>query len=167
MKLPLQLIITGTGNSNLEKELREAARKWPDKFACHIGYSEELAHLIEAGSDAFLMPSRFEPCGLNQMYSLVYGTPPIVARTGGLNDSVTNTTRKTLKSGQATGFFIDELDAPGLTRSVREAMGLFASRDVWQRIQLAGMRQDFSWNHSAHEYIRLYQEMTRQIPVDA
>ncbi len=160
MKLPLQLIITGTGNSNLEKALRQAAEKWPGRFACHIGYSEAVAHLIEAGSDAFLMPSRFEPCGLNQMYSLVYGTPPIVARTGGLNDTVTETTKETLKNGQATGFFIDELDATGLTRSVREAMGLFTSREVWQRIQRAGMRQDFSWNHSAGEYIRLYREMT-------
>ncbi len=159
MKLPIQFALAGTGNSHFEDALRKAASQWPGKFACHIGYNEKLAHLIEAGADAFLMPSRFEPCGLNQMYSMVYGTPPIVSRTGGLNDTVTETTKQTLKNGSATGFFIEEMTPAGIHRAVQLALGIFSTPKVWRSLQLAGMRQDFSWEHSAREYIELYAQM--------
>ena len=160
MKLPIQLVLAGSGDSLLEGALRKAAGTWPEKFACYIGYNEKIAHLIEAGADAFLMPSRFEPCGLNQMYSLAYGTPPIVSHTGGLADTVTETTKQTLKTGKATGFFIDKMDAGGINRAVQTALSIHSAPKAWRNLQLAGMRRDFSWEHSAREYIELYEQMT-------
>ncbi|HBS26274.1 MAG TPA: glycogen synthase GlgA [Gammaproteobacteria bacterium] len=158
MKMPIQLVIAGTGNTAFEDALRDAMKKWPDKLSCHIGYDEELAHLIEAGSDTFLMPSRFEPCGLNQMYSLMYGTPPVVSRTGGLIDTVTDTTNTTLKAKTATGFFLHSMDITGLVSTIDNALKIYQQPNIWKSIQRNGMNQDFSWQHSAKEYIQLYKK---------
>jgi starch synthase len=130
------------------------ATRYPDRVAVHIGFDERLAHLIEAGADLFLMPSRFEPCGLNQMYSLRYGTVPLVRATGGLADTVRNFDPA---SGSGTGFTFDEYSAQALLGTLRRALGVFMDRRTWQRIQQAGMRQDHSWAASARRYVEVYE----------
>jgi starch synthase len=121
-----------------------------------IGYDEPLAHLIEAGADLFLMPSRFEPCGLNQMYSLRYGTPPIVFKTGGLADTVVDANAATLDDGTATGFVFDTPEVTALQETVRRALELYRQPAQWRRLQQAGMRQSFDWSESAGHYLALY-----------
>ena len=158
-KLPIQIVIVGTGDKEFELALQDAAREWPDKLACYIGYDEKLAHLLEAGSDAFLMPSRFEPCGLNQMYSQAYGTPPIVSQTGGLLDTVVDATKSNLKKGTASGFFLPTLDERGLLMAIERALDCYQNSTCWGNIQLSGMKRDFSWRHSGKDYISIYQEL--------
>jgi len=121
-----------------------------------IGYDEALAHQIEAGADLFLMPSRFEPCGLNQMYSLRYGTPPIVFRTGGLADTVVNTNEATLADASATGFVFDIPDVASFLDAIRRALDLYRQPTPWRRLQQTGMRQSFDWSDSAGHYLALY-----------
>ncbi len=158
-KLPIQIVIVGTGDKEFEKALQDAALKWPDKLACYIGYDEKLAHLLEAGSDAFLMPSRFEPCGLNQIYSQAYGTPPIVSQTGGLLDTVIDATKSNLKKGTASGFYLPTLDERGLLIAVGRALDCYQDSTCWDGIQLSGMKRDFSWKHSGRDYISIYQKL--------
>ncbi len=117
-----------------------------------IGYDEALAHRIEAAADIFLMPSRFEPCGLNQMYSMRYGTIPVVSAVGGLADTVTDANAATLADGSATGFVMDGDDAAALTAATRRALTLRGDPRAWQQLQIAGMNRDFSWRHSARAY---------------
>lgn len=159
MEMPIQLIVVGTGDPKFAEALEEAAEEYPQQMAVHIGYDEELAHWIEAGSDAFLMPSRFEPCGLNQMYSQAYGTPPIVSQTGGLVDTVTNATAENCLEQTATGFYLDSLDTNGLVEGVELAVEFYRDLENWQQIQKNGMSRDFSWSKSAKEYIHLYQDV--------
>ena len=121
-----------------------------------IGYDEPLAHLIEAGADLFLMPSRFEPCGLNQMYSLRYGTPPIVFKTGGLADTVVDADAATLADGSATGFVFDTPDVAAFVGAIRRALDLYRQPEAWRRLQQTGMRQSFDWSESADRYLALY-----------
>jgi starch synthase len=158
-KLPIQIVIVGTGDKEYEKALQDAALKWPDKLACYIGYDEKLAHLVEAGSDTFIMPSRFEPCGLNQMYSQAYGTPPIVSQTGGLLDTVIDTNKSSLKNKTASGFFLPTLDEQGLLTVVERALDCYQDSHCWGNVQLNGMKRDFSWRHSAKDYMSLYQRL--------
>jgi starch synthase len=124
--------------------------------AVRLGFSNELAHRIEAGADIFLMPSRYEPCGLNQLYSLKYGTVPVVHATGGLADTITNVTDETLAAGTANGFSFDTYNSTALADTLNCACQMFANRAVWEQLIRTGMRQDWSWNHSAREYDRLY-----------
>ncbi len=159
MELPIQIIIVGTGNPEFAAELEAAAEKYPQQLAVHIGYDEEIAHWVEAGADAFLMPSRFEPCGLNQMYSQAYGTPPIVNPTGGLADTVTDATAENIENGTATGFYLKSLDTKGLSNSISNALEQYRNLEVWQKIQKQGMNKDFAWSNSAREYIHLYQDV--------
>ena len=159
MDLPIQIIIVGTGNAEFAAELEAAAEKFPQQLAVHIGYDEEIAHWVEAGSDAFLMPSRFEPCGLNQMYSQAYGTPPIVSPTGGLADTVTDTTPTTIADGSASGFYIEDLTVESLVKAINSAVEHYSELEHWQQIQKQGMNKDFSWSNSAKEYIFLYQDL--------
>ncbi len=159
MKRPVQLVIQGSGNSDLERALQDAQRRWPTRLRLNIGYSETTAHRIEAGADAFLMPSRFEPCGLNQMYSLRYGTPPIVRRTGGLADTVVDASPAALADGQANGFVFDEPSAEALVAAVDRAVALFERPKLWRALMRAGMKQDFSWQRSAERYLQLYEEL--------
>ena len=156
---PAQIIILGTGEPILEKALLALSRKHPHHFHAVIGFDEGLSHLIEAGSDIFLMPSRFEPCGLNQMYSMLYGTPPVVTATGGLADTVTDLTPDSLKNGSATGFVFKELTAENLLLTVKRAITTYHNKKVWRQLQLNGMRRDFGWELSAKAYLALYTQL--------
>ena len=148
--------LIGAGHGYFEQRLRQLAEQYPERVGVYIGYDEGLAHLLEAGADMFLMPSRFEPCGLNQMYSLRYGTPPIVYFTGGLADTVTDTNTETLKQGKATGFVFYEPTTSALLAAIQRALGYFAQPKIWQNIQKTGMKHDFGWQHSAQQYLDLY-----------
>ena len=154
--LPAQLVVLGTGDKALEKQYALLARKHRDRCAAVIGFDERLAHLIEAGADIFLMPSRFEPCGLNQMYSLRYGTPPVVHATGGLADTVVDCNEDTLAAGTANGFVLTEPTAPALLAAVRRAVSVWRDRARWRELQENGMRLDFSWQAGAQRYRDIY-----------
>jgi len=132
--------------------LRELQAAHPDKLSATIGFDDELAHWIEAGADIFLMPSRFEPCGLNQMYSLRYGTVPIARATGGLADTVRDASEP-----DGNGIRFTEYSPAALVEAVRRALELFRNPKQWKRLQQAGMRQDFSWDASAREYVKVYE----------
>jgi len=161
LKTPVQLALLGGGDKHLEQAFLGLEEAHPGQVAVHIGYNEGLAHLTEAGADLFLMPSRFEPCGLNQMYSMHYGTPPVVYATGGLADTVVDCTPETLADGTATGFVFDTLTAGGLTEAVQRALELFKDKKAWQQLQLNGMKADFSWERSAAAYLDLYRKLIR------
>jgi starch synthase len=161
-KRNMQIIIVGTGQPRLEEELSRAAAQHPEKLGIHIGYDENLAHLLEAGADAFLMPSRFEPCGLNQMYSLRYGTLPIVRRTGGLADTVVDTTDTTLSDGTATGFVFRDASPQALLLAIERALALYKQPTLWNKVMRVAMKQDFSWSQSAKRYLELYQGVLRE-----
>jgi starch synthase len=155
----VQLVIQGEGDRALEQQLLDEAKRRPDQLGVRIGYDEGRAHLIEAGSDLFLMPSRFEPCGLNQMYSLRYGAVPIVRRTGGLADTVVDTNNDTLAQGQATGFLFDQPDADTLWGAIERALTLYRQDGAaWQQLMRTGMTQDLSWEASSQRYTAFYQE---------
>jgi starch synthase len=159
LKMPAQLAILGSGDHALERTLVANARSHPGAMAVQIGFHEGLAHLIEAGADIFLMPSRFEPCGLNQMYSQLYGTPPVAHATGGLVDTIVDCTEENLAEGTATGFLFTDATAEDLADAVARAVELYRQPDAWRRIQLAGMSRDFSWRASARRYLELYQSL--------
>ncbi len=152
----LRLVLLGSGQANFEQALMKLARQHPDRVFVEIGYDEPLAHLIEAGADLFLMPSRFEPCGLNQMYSLRYGTPPIVYRTGGLADTVVDVDAAASASISPNGFVFDTPDPTALLGAIRRALALYRQPAAWRRLQQAGMRQSFDWADSAARYLALY-----------
>jgi starch synthase len=154
-----QFVFVGTGESDLCLRLESLTKKYPDKVFTYLGYSEKLAHLVEAGSDMFIMPSRYEPCGLNQLYSLAYGTPPIVRNTGGLADSVTDTNEQTLASGKATGFIFNEISSEELTQAIERAITFYNDKSQWMKIIKNGMNQDNSWVKSANRYIALYKSL--------
>jgi len=156
------LVVLGTGDKLLEAALRKASKENPGNIGLHIGYDEPLAHRIEAGADAFLMPSRFEPCGLNQIYSLRYGTVPVVRRTGGLADTVVDATAQTLADRTATGFFFDAPTAPALWDAMERAIQHYREPELWQQLIETGMSQDFSWRRSAERYIDLYARVLAQ-----
>ena len=158
----LQLIVLGAGDPALEHRVRDMVTAFPKQVAAFIGYSEGHAHLIEAGSDMFVMPSRFEPCGLNQMYSLRYGTPPVVHRTGGLADTVIDASDATLADGTATGFVFDHDDPLALREALVRALEHYAEPATWARLVRQGMAQDLSWQRSAREYLDLYTSLIRE-----
>jgi len=156
LELPIQIVTLGSGEPEYERALRAAAMKTPERVAVLVGYDEAIAHRIQAGVDVFLMPSRFEPCGLSQMYSLRYGTVPLVRRVGGLADTVIEATPDTLAAGTATGIVFDAPTPASLVQAVKRALALRHNARLWKQMQLTGMRQDFSWQHSASEYLQLY-----------
>jgi starch synthase len=162
VKQNAQLVVLGSGDGQLETALRKAAVKYPRNIGVFIGYDEALAHQIEAGADIFLMPSRFEPCGLNQIYSQRYGTVPIVRHTGGLVDTVTDTTPETLANKTATGFSFQAATPAALGETVQRALLYYREPDTWTQIICAGMKQDFSWKRSAEQYIELYETVLSQ-----
>ncbi len=153
----VQFSFLGTGDKTYERFLGDLSARHPNRVAAKIGFDEELAHRIEAGADVYLMPSRFEPCGLNQMYSLRYGTVPIVRAVGGLADSVTDTSDETLADRKATGFRFEAYRSDELSRQVDRALRLYRDQTKWRQIAQTGMRQDLSWNRSAEEYEAVYQ----------
>lgn len=149
-------VFVGSGHKPFENALYELTQRYPQRVWVFIGYSESLAHQVEAGADLFLMPSRFEPCGLNQMYSLAYGTPPIVHHTGGLADTVVNATDENLAAGTATGFVFYDPSRFALKSTLLHALALYAKKRSWQKLQKTGMQQAFGWRASAQRYLALY-----------
>jgi starch synthase len=156
MALDAGWVMLGSGERRYEDLWRSLSARYPDRVSVTIGFDERLAHLIEAGSDLFLMPSRFEPCGLNQLYSLRYGTVPIVRATGGLADTVEDYSPET---GRGTGFTFVEYSPGALLQAVSRALAVFRNRQAWTRIQQAGMQQDHSWDASAAEYVKVYESL--------
>lgn len=160
MNLPIQLVMLGSGEPAMVQAAQDLAQRYPDKMAVRSSQNDEaLAHQIEAGADLFIMPSRFEPCGLSQMYSQRYGTPPIVHATGGLSDSVVDCTPQTLADGLATGFVFTEMDADHLFEVIGRAVTLYGHQKSWQVLCKNAMAQDFSWKISAQAYLNLYQQL--------
>ncbi|MHC4601004.1 MAG: glycogen synthase GlgA, partial [Planctomycetota bacterium] len=155
----LQLVVLGTGDPELHRLLEAAEETHRGKVKAFLTFDNGLAHRIEAGADAFLMPSRYEPCGLNQMMSLRYGTPPIVRRTGGLADTVVDATEENIASGVATGFVFDAAEPEDLVDACARAVETFRNRDAWTRLVETGMAQDWSWARAATEYISLYERI--------
>ena len=151
-------VVLGTGMPEYENLWQALAVRWPGCIGARVGFNEELAHLIEAGADMFLMPSRFEPCGLNQMYSLRYGTVPVVRVTGGLADTVEGFDPAT---GGGTGFTFTEYSGPALMATLRDALEVFGNHSAWRALQVRGMSQDHSWDVSAQEYARVYRGVVR------
>ena len=154
MQEDLLFAVLGTGERRYEELFRALATDFPGRVGAVIAYDNRLAHLVEAGADIFLMPSRYEPCGLNQIYSLRYGTVPVVRATGGLDDTIEPFN---LQDGTGTGFKFWEYSGGALLHAIREALNYYSDDGVWKRIQLNGMAQDFSWNTSAAEYAKLYE----------
>jgi len=150
------VVALGSGDKDYEDLFRRLVRQYPGRFSVKIGYDNEMAHRIEAGSDIFLMPSRYEPCGLNQIYSLKYGTVPIVRATGGLDDTIDS---YDLRSGKGTGFKFREYTPEALLASVQTALQLWAKPKEWHNLMLNGMARDFSWTVSAREYIKIYEKV--------
>ncbi|HZW39831.1 MAG TPA: glycogen synthase GlgA [Ignavibacteriaceae bacterium] len=153
MKLNVQVILLGTGDRKYHNFFEKQSQKFSEKFSCYLGFNDELAHLIEAGADLFLMPSRFEPCGLNQLYSLNYGTVPLVRETGGLADTVVKYSEKT---GEGNGFSFKPYESAALLKELNRALRIFEDKKVWTKIMKNGMRLDLSWTNSAKKYIDLY-----------
>ena len=163
--IPAQLVILGSGEAVLERELSTLAKNNPGKVAVCTGFDEQLAHLIEAGADSFLMPSRFEPCGLNQMYSQRYGTPPLVHATGGLVDTVVDFTPDTVAAGNATGFLFRDMTPESFLAGIRRVVDAYHDKPNWQRLQLNGMIRDFSWRSSAAAYREIYLSLSSASPL--
>ncbi len=157
-----QLALLGSGESALENAFRALAVSNPTKVSVTIGYNEPLSHQIMAGCDMFIMPSRFEPCGLNQLYGLAYGTPPIVNATGGLADSVVDTNIITFKNKTANGFVMSEASPASLLSCIKQALNVFNNdANAWKQIQKNGMTQNLSWDKSALEYLAVYQTLNK------
>jgi starch synthase len=149
--------IVGTGDPRFENMWRRLAATHPDRFGVFVGFDERRAHLVEAGADIFLMPSRYEPCGLNQMYSMRYGTVPVVRAVGGLVDTVKPYNPK---NGQGTGFLFSDYHPDALLNALQRALQTYRDRPKqWRRLQANGMKRDFSWEHSASEYVKLYKRL--------
>lgn len=165
--LDAQWVLLGTGEPHYEQMMQRLATEHPERVAVKVGFSNELAHRIEAGADMFLMPSRYEPCGLNQMYSLQYGTVPIVRETGGLADTITDTTEATLAAGTANGFSFSDASSYALSMAIDRAVRAYNRPDIWHQIVQTGMRQDWSWNRSARQYVELYERTLAKAPAMA
>lgn len=158
MEDDLTLVALGTGLPEYEKLFKDLAEKYPSRFGLKIGYDNALAHRIEAGSDMFLMPSAYEPCGLNQIYSLRYGTVPVVRATGGLDDTIQNFDPKT---GQGTGFKFEEYSGTALLQCLQTALKTYRNGAAWRKLQANGMSKDFSWKASAAAYVTVYEAAKR------
>ena len=154
-----QLVVLGSGDASLQQAFVALAKNHPGLVGIEQAYDEALAHRIEAGADSFLMPSRFEPCGLNQMYSMRYGTPPIARATGGLKDTVIDATEQTIGDGSATGFVFKKGTSTDLWLALERAFSIYKQPHLWRQLQINGMRRDFSWYHSAQRYLDLYKEL--------
>jgi len=155
-RLPLVLTVLGNGDKEYEELFLRLQHQFPQKFAVKVAYDNAVAHKIEAGSDMFLMPSRYEPCGLNQIYSLKYGTVPVVRATGGLDDTIEHWDART---GKGTGFKFTDYNGEALLLTIKEALRAFRDQNSWQQLMRNGMNKDFSWNASAKEYVRVYERV--------
>ena len=154
----IQFVMLGEGDHSFYPKLEALAKKYPEKFALRIQFDDELAHLMEAGADMFLMPSKYEPCGLNQQYSLVYGTVPIVRSTGGLADTVTDFDKK---SGEGTGFVFKDYTAKSMMGAIDKAIKHYKEEEAWNSLVLNGMNEDRSWGRAARQYSELYRALMK------
>ncbi|QGM97195.1 glycogen synthase GlgA [Methylocystis parvus] len=154
----VQLALIGAGDKHLEEGFLAAQEAYPGRVSVRIGYSEDLAHLIQAGADAFLAPSRFEPCGLTQLYALRYGAVPIVSRVGGLKDTIIDANEMAAQAGVATGVQFSPPTAEALAGALRQAEHFFKDKETWRKLQINGMKTDVSWRHPAQRYAALYRE---------
>jgi starch synthase len=162
-EMDVQWVILGTGEPHYQEAIGQLAREFPNRIAARLEFSDAIAHRIEAGADIFLMPSRFEPCGLNQLYSLKYGTIPVVRATGGLADTVTDSTPDTLTNRSATGFQFEAYSAPVLDSALRRALETYwQNASAWRQLVETGMRQDWSWKASAQRYLEIYAQASRR-----
>lgn len=152
----VQIAVLGSGEAELENSFKALAAQYPSQVAVTIGYNEPLSHQIMAGVDMFIMPSRFEPCGLNQLYGLRYGTPSVVTQTGGLADSITDTNTVTLANQTATGFKMTEVTTEALSAAIERGLSYYQDAKIWRKIQRNAMNVDVSWKHSAQSYLDLY-----------
>lgn len=159
-KLPVTFVILGTGQPDVEKMLKGLIEKYPDTFKVKFEFDNALAHLIEAGADSFLMPSRYEPCGLNQMYSLAYGTPPIVRETGGLADTVVDFNSN---NGSGTGFTFKEYNAAQMVDAITRASEAFSDSDTWNKLRLRGMKEENSWMSRLDVMTDVYASVTAEV----
>ena len=153
----VRVCVLGNGDKTYEDLFRRLVRQYPGRFAARFGYDNVMAHKVEAGSDMFLMPSRYEPCGLNQIYSLRYGTVPIVRATGGLDDTIEPWDAR---SGTGTGFKFREYTPEALLTSVQMALNVFKVKSEWRQLMMNGMKRDFSWVVAAREYMKIYEKIT-------
>ncbi len=158
-----QWVVLGTGEPGYHDLLANLAREWPGKLAVRLEFSDALAHRIEAGADMFLMPSQYEPCGLNQLYSLKYGAVPVVRATGGLADTIVDANNETIATGTANGFTFEAFDARSFQEALGRACDTYAHRkEAWQQIVTSGMKQDWSWSKSARQYVALYEQTVKR-----
>jgi len=156
MKLEIKLVILGVGETKYERILERAAKKYPTKLSVVLRFDDQLSHLIEAGADLFLMPSKFEPCGLNQIYSLKYGTIPIVRATGGLADTIKDFSEE---NKRGNGFVFKEYSLDALLTTVKRAVNCFHENDTWKKLIQRAMKQDFSWQKVVPRYVDLYKKL--------
>lgn len=159
LELPVQLVMLGSGEHDMQQQAMQLAHRYPGKVGVMVGFDEVLSRLVEAGSDIFVMPSRFEPCGLNQFYSQCYGTPPIVHATGGLVDSVIDCNADSLKNGLASGFVFDDMTESALSAAIQRAVTLYHDKAKWKQLCRICMTKDFSWETSAKQYRALYYQL--------
>lgn len=163
LRWDLHWVVLGIGEPHYHQFLRQLQKRFPDKFCAVLEFNEPLAHLLEGAGDILLMPSRFEPSGLNQLYSLRYGTVPVVRRTGGLADTIIDCTPQNLAAGKANGFCFDDYTAEALLQALRRAIWTFRDHpDIWRQLQRTGMLEDFSWDRSASEYEAVYRRMLQR-----
>jgi len=156
MSMDLYIAALGTGEPIFEELFRAMATRYPDKFLVKVAYDNTLAHQIEGGADMFLMPSRYEPCGLNQIYSMKYGTVPVVRATGGLDDTVEPFNGKT-----GTGFRFSDYSPEALLDALRQAVEAYHQPKAWRQLIANGMKKDFSWSASAKQYVKIYQGLQK------
>ncbi len=155
----IRLAVLGSGDPRFEDALRDANARWPERVGVMIAYDDAMSHRLQGGCDAILVPSRFEPCGLTQLYGLRYGCVPVVARVGGLADTVVDANDAALKAGVATGFQFDELTAAGVVDALARMAAVRARPDAWRTMQRAGMAADVGWSASARDYAALYRRL--------
>lgn len=163
MGLDLQLMLLGTGMPEYHRMFEQIGKRYPKKMGVRLAFDNNLAHRIEAGADMFLMPSRYEPCGLNQLYSLKYGTVPIVRATGGLADTIVDYTPERAEKGTANGFVFQEYSGRALLVAIKRAVATYQDRETWRKLMQTGMKQDFSWMRSAREYVTLYRKAVSKV----
>ncbi|MBI4652647.1 glycosyltransferase [Candidatus Kuenenbacteria bacterium] len=161
MKLNLQFVLLGAGDLEIEKKLTELSLKYLDKFSCNFKFDAKLAQQIYAGSDIFLMPSHFEPCGLGQLIAMRYGTTSIVRKTGGLTDTVESYNPPAGGYKTGIGFVFEKYEAKEMLNSIKEALKIYENKKEWQKIIFHNMKQNFSWETSAKKYLKLYQKLLK------
>jgi len=159
LSMNLQIVVLGTGEKKYHDIFEKASQKNPDRVAVALTFNNDLAHLIEAGADMFLMPSRYEPCGLNQIYSLRYGTVPVVRATGGLDDTIEDVN---LSAGTGTGFKFKNYSSAEMLKAIQRAIHAFADQNAWRKLMRNGMGKDFSWEASARKYVQLYRSIAKK-----